>query len=342
MASHEFAKDKEDENDFIGEETLKKLEKCKNFFAIWFFSYTFCFVLDYMLQNPTKSALTPYSQLRVWKFSDEDIEKCRQLHASPFATASEYFKQTEKWQQIKFGVESLDSLTDGGIDVGSATEIFGEAGSGKTQLCMQLALNCQLPAEHKGLNGKVVYVSCDKLLPLKRLAAMADGLKVKFKDDPAVQEIKFLDNIFINRASTYSLMQYVMNNELPSLLRNHPDIRLFIIDSIAGMFRFDDDYIQRAEEMRNVIQELERLADIYNFAILITNQISAGSSFEDPQDDAALGPTFDSLIVTKLKVEKYQEPVEGGCCVRNMKVIYSPRLPCRDAKFGIGPLGIKD
>lgn len=44
MASHEFAKDKEDENDFIGDETLKKLEKCKNFLAIWFF-FLILFVL---------------------------------------------------------------------------------------------------------------------------------------------------------------------------------------------------------------------------------------------------------------------------------------------------------
>jgi DNA-repair protein XRCC3 len=34
------------------------------------------------------------------------------------------------------------------------TEIAGEAGAGKTQLCLQLALHAVLPKEHGGLGGK--------------------------------------------------------------------------------------------------------------------------------------------------------------------------------------------
>lgn len=37
---------------------------------------------------------------------------------------------------------SLDSLLNGGIPVGYITELCGLAGSGKTQLSLQLAVNC--------------------------------------------------------------------------------------------------------------------------------------------------------------------------------------------------------
>ncbi|MFQ5553336.1 MAG: ATPase domain-containing protein, partial [Thermoplasmata archaeon] len=43
--------------------------------------------------------------------------------------------------KIEVDCPSLDALMDGGVESGCITLLFGEAGSGKTNLCLQLARN---------------------------------------------------------------------------------------------------------------------------------------------------------------------------------------------------------
>ena len=54
---------------------------------------------------------------------------------------------------ISTGSTRLDQLLGGGIRAGMLTDIYGESGSGKTQLCFTLAANCI-----KKNNGKVIFV----------------------------------------------------------------------------------------------------------------------------------------------------------------------------------------
>jgi RecA/RadA recombinase len=55
----------------------------------------------------------------------------------------------------------MDAMLGGGIRCGSGgiTEIAGEAGLGKTQLSLQLALRCQLPLSMGGLQAHSAYIS---------------------------------------------------------------------------------------------------------------------------------------------------------------------------------------
>jgi DNA repair protein RadB len=43
--------------------------------------------------------------------------------------------------KVAFGCSSLDELMEGGAESGSVTLIYGEAGTGKTNLCLVLARN---------------------------------------------------------------------------------------------------------------------------------------------------------------------------------------------------------
>lgn len=225
--------------------------------------------VDNMLHNKKSIISCPYSQLLFWTLTPDTIAECKKLSGSTagFETAAELFQHSEKFRQIKFNVESLDELTEGGIDVGSVTEIFGEAGSGKTQLCLQLALQCQLPtSDMNGVQSKVIYISTDKSLSTKRLETMA--LALGQPDTP------FLDNIFVYEFNcSEKLLNFV--GKLPKMLRDSPSIRLLIVDSVAGIFRAENDYISRAKKMREFVQSAERLSDAYNFAILKTNHVTS-------------------------------------------------------------------
>lgn len=303
----------------------------------------FCLPFQDELMSKESIALAPYSKLRMLKLTPVEISNCKTVPWDDncgFQTAYEYFQETEKFHQIKFGVNALDRLTDGGVDVGSVTEIFGEAGSGKTQLCMQLALNCALPIELNGLNGNTCYISTDKHLPTNRLSQIANALTEKHKID-----VSFLDKINVWEFNTTdSLKMFVL--ELPALLEKIADIRLIVIDSIAGIFRHETNYIQRATDMRDIVQELERLADIYNFAIVTTNHVTSTPHLLNSNTIAACGAAWDNLVVTKLKIEKTEKIVSTEESeikrVRIMEVIYSPRLACERTKFTIDSTGVVD
>jgi DNA-repair protein XRCC3 len=60
----------------------------------------------------------------------------------------------ERCGRLSFGCGALDSALGGGVPMRGLTEIAGEAGAGKTQLCLQLALYAVLSKEHGGLGGK--------------------------------------------------------------------------------------------------------------------------------------------------------------------------------------------
>lgn len=60
---------------------------------------------------------------------------------------------SNKWKRITSGCRALDKLLGNGISNVGITEICGESGSGKTQICLQLAVSVQLP-EHLGGLGK--------------------------------------------------------------------------------------------------------------------------------------------------------------------------------------------
>ena len=61
-----------------------------------------------------------------------------------FTTASEFHVKRSEIIQLTTGSKELDKLLQGGIETGSITELFGEFRTGKTQLCHQLAVTCQV------------------------------------------------------------------------------------------------------------------------------------------------------------------------------------------------------
>lgn len=58
-------------------------------------------------------------------------------------------KNFGKWKRITSGCRAIDKILDNGISNVEITEIWSEAGSGKSQLCLQLAVTVQLP-KHLG------------------------------------------------------------------------------------------------------------------------------------------------------------------------------------------------
>lgn len=51
-------------------------------------------------------------------------------------------------------------------------------------------------------------------------------------------------------------------------------IGLIVIDSVAGIFRLENDAVERAANMRKLVLKLQNLADEYECAVVCVNQVS--------------------------------------------------------------------
>ena len=61
-----------------------------------------------------------------------------------FTTATEYHQKRSEIIQLTTGSKELDKQLQGGFETGSITELYGEYRCGKTQLCHQAAVTCQV------------------------------------------------------------------------------------------------------------------------------------------------------------------------------------------------------
>ena len=60
-----------------------------------------------------------------------------------------------KMKRLKLKCQPLDTLLDGGIEYQTITEIYGEAGTGKTNICLQAARECAIKGK------KVAYIDSE-------------------------------------------------------------------------------------------------------------------------------------------------------------------------------------
>ncbi|XP_070509295.1 DNA repair protein RAD51 homolog 1-like [Chironomus tepperi] len=300
-----------------------------------------------LINRPNIVLRSSFYTLTKWNIPERSHSELKTIFGktlfTKFETADSYFSHEEKFEKIKFNAESLDELLQGGIDLGCITEFYGQSGSGKTQLCLQLALNCQLPRQLGGLEGKAIYISTDKAFPIKRLAQMEKAMKTEPK-------INFLDNIFIFEFNTGKNFEHFVENDLKMILSvNQGCIKLIVIDSIAGIYRTETNYIERAKEMGKIFRELQKAADKHNIAIVATNHVTADPNKLNNSEIPAIGNFWSTLLTTRIRVNKTEQikqikvnDQEESLKIRTMKVDFSPRLPPKTANFIVSSNGVQD
>jgi len=186
----------------------------------------------------------------------------------------------------------LDELFQGGILPRGITEIAGEAGCGKTQVCLQLLFQAQLPFEYGGLEGGAVYFGTEGDVPRKRLKQLADHYRyqrftqpIKQEDGTTVnasifQDYDFLSNLFVEIVDNLDSMWSILSHRIAFLIANpdgKPSIRLLVIDSIAALFRFEyskDDAVERSKVLWNYANQLKYISDKYKIAVVVVNQVT--------------------------------------------------------------------
>ena len=91
-----------------------------------------------------------------------------------FVTATILYEKRKNAERISTGSENLDELFGGGIETNAITEIYGEYGTGKTQICHVLSTITSRSKSVGGLNAKVLYIDTENTFRPERIVSIAE------------------------------------------------------------------------------------------------------------------------------------------------------------------------
>jgi DNA repair protein RadA len=86
-----------------------------------------------------------------------------------FSTAEDLLERRRNLLKCTTGSSRLHSFLKGGIETRAMTEVAGEYGSGKTQLCYTLCVTANLPFNKGGLNGNVMFIDTENTFRPERI-----------------------------------------------------------------------------------------------------------------------------------------------------------------------------
>ncbi len=261
------------------------------------------------------------------------IQAARKMMNLGFMSGLEFVEKRKEINHITLGCSNLDNLLGGrGIETKSITEAFGAYGSGKTQLALSLAINVQLPVEKGGANGKAVYIDTEGTFRPDRIKQMAEGI--------GADTDKVLKNILVARAFN-SDHQMLLLDRIAELIKEGEPIKLIIVDSLTAHFRAEfagrGQLADRQQKLNRYMHQLMRIAEQYNLAVYVTNQVMANPAMMFGDPTTAIGGNIVGHASTyRIYIRR------GKKDSRVAKLIDSPNLPDNETVFMITEAGLKD
>lgn len=260
------------------------------------------------------------------------INAARNKAGIDFESGVDLLKRAEKIARITTGSKELDKLLGGGLETGTITEMYAQYASGKSQIGFQLAVNAQLPKEKGGLNGGVVFIDTESTFRVQRIKQIAEAAGL----DP----MKILKNIKIVRAFNVD-HQMLLVEKVEGLIKEGFPVKLIIVDSLMSLYRSEYSgrgmLADRQQKLNKHIHFLQKLADMYNIAVYVTNQVMAKPDvfFGDPTV-----PIGGNIVAHGMNPRVYLRKGKKG--TRVAKLVDSSYLPESECCFKITEKGIED
>jgi len=248
-----------------------------------------------------------------------------------FISGNKLLERRREVQKLTSGSGALDELLGGGFETQAIVEVYGEFGSGKTQIGHQLAVNTILPLEQGGFDGEVFYIDTEDTFRPERIAQMAEGVGL---NPEAV-----LDRIHVARAYN-SAHQMLLVDEIKKLSKNI-DVKLIIVDSLTSHFRAE--YVGRGmlaprqQKLNRHLKELKQLSDVHNALVLVTNQVMSKPDAMWGDPTKAIGG---HIVGHASTFRLYLRKSKGGR--RIARLVDSPNLPEGEAVFTVTAEGLRD
>ncbi|WP_042702793.1 DNA repair and recombination protein RadA [Methanobrevibacter arboriphilus] len=264
--------------------------------------------------------------------AEKVIEAARKAESIDFETAYDVMERRRDVGRITVGSEAFNELIGGGIETQSITEVFGEFGSGKSQISHELAVTVQLPRDRGGLDGECVFIDTENTFRPERIEQISDGFELDHEE--------VLQKIHIARAFN-SAHQILMADKINELIQSGSNIKLVIVDSLMAHFRAEyvgrESLATRQQKLNQHLHALQNIANTYNVAVFITNQVQARpDAFFGSPTKAIGGHVLGHASTYRIWLKK------GLAGKRIARLVDSPHLPEGECVFKITSDGIVD
>lgn len=170
-------------------------------------------------------------------------------------------------RKISAGSYDLNKFLFGGYETDIITTIYGPGGSGKTNLCVLVAVS------QAKKNNKVIYIDTEGGFSIERVSQILEK-------DKELQET-VLKNIMLLKPTSFDEQELAFGQLLKHVKQG--DISLIVIDSIAMLYRLElGDAIQSKQDIKikevnrklaSQLRILNEIARNQNIPVIVTNQV---------------------------------------------------------------------
>ena len=144
-----------------------------------------------------------------------------------FITADTALKKRRSLLRCSTGSSMLNDLFLGGIETQAVTELYGEFGSGKSQICHTMCITAGQAIESGGLNSGVIYIDTEGTFRPERLEQISSSRNI----DP----VNALQNVAVCKVYNSAHLELIVKN-LGKYIDDYK-AKLVIVDSIISLHR---------------------------------------------------------------------------------------------------------
>jgi DNA repair protein RadB len=185
--------------------------------------------------------------------------------------------------RLPTGLPALDALLGGGLDTDAVTEVYGEGGTGKTILCLQVAVRVALAGRW------VVYIDTEGL-SVDKLEALAEG-----------KLSQVLEHLLISSPSNLKEQSRAVDTATRMARDGSRPIGLIVVDSATMHYRLELGGTEEETARRELGLELAQLVSVAlqtPVPVLVTNQVwrNVGDGTLEPVGGAFLNHAAKTIL----------------------------------------------
>lgn len=214
--------------------------------------------------------------------------------------------------------KKLDVSLGGGVPVRVITEFCGAPGTGKTQLCLQLCVNVQFPQKVGGIGGQSLYVDTNQGFNPFRLEEIAQHCVERYSQtctkysrqdaNPGeFDKASVLNNVLYQYCKDYTDLLIAIETVKSILESSNNNVKLIVIDSFSFLFPSFEDNTNRTRIIYEILTDLQEIADKYEIAVVITNELTTRIINDDAIICPALGDSLAHKVGQRIILSKQKD-----------------------------------